>query len=152
MIRNLNQLDFRAYGIIPMERVHGGQTATVEGSSRMLELQEREALPVYRAAEDTWVRNEAGMTVLSVSVDGDYYQSFYLDKTVCLKTGVYFTLAAFRQKAAVTLTSHQEPEITGDSRPADSVYLSHQIRAKGLCTFFYQDRERGFSSPARSIR
>ena len=150
MIRNLNQLNFRGFGTILPERADSTGTAGRAGNRRLLHLSTRKEVPIYRAAGDTWVTNQSGMTVLSVSMDGENFQHFYLDKPVCVKAGAYFTLAPFRQESTAVMTAVEEPVDTGITSPVDSFYLPHRIHVTSLYTFFYQEREKGFFFPGEA--
>ena len=92
MIRNLNQVSFQGFGTILPERSRGLRAGT--GELRQTLQLDGDHAPVYRCTEDVWLVCGAGMTVLSVSHDADTYQDFYLDKAVCVKAGVYFSLMA----------------------------------------------------------
>ena len=150
MIRNLNQLNFRGFGTILPERADSTGTAGRAGNRRLLHLPTRKEVPIYRAAGDTWVTNQSGMTVLSVSMDGENFQHFYLDKPVCVKAGVHFTLAPFRQESTAVMTAVEDPVDTGITNPVDSFYLPHRIHVTSLYTFFYQEREKGFFFPGEA--
>ena len=139
MIRNLNQLTFQGFGTILPERAQ--QTKTMEKGAA-LELQQGQA-PVFRAVSDTWLSCGSGMSVLSVSGDGENYQHFYLDKTVCVKPGTLFSLTPFKGDAAVYMAAPETPESLG-SRGSDSLRIEHQVRVEGLYTVFYQEKEQGF--------
>ena len=89
MIRNLNQLNFSGFGTISPERKAAAEAVVKPAQRKILQLQHR-AAPIYRAAADTWLSSSSGMTVLSVSADGNEFQHFYLDKPVCVKKNVFF--------------------------------------------------------------
>ena len=86
MIRNLNQVSFRGYGMILPERAQTNKEMD-KSSRKQLQLEENNAI-VYRAASEVWLNCVTGMSVLSVSLDGEHYHHFYLDKPVCVKEGV----------------------------------------------------------------
>ena len=140
MIRNLNQMTFQGFGTILSER---GQNQKKSSESAIpLQLTEGEAA-IYRAASETWLSCGSGMGVLSVSHDGETYQHYYLDKQVCVKPGVLFSLTPFKGEAMVNLSSRIAPEQVG-TRPNDSLRIEHRMRVEGLYTFFYQEKEQGF--------
>ena len=140
MIRNLNQVAFQGYGTILSERSYTSFPDTE--SKYLLELGQGD-VSVYRAACNTRMRVSEGKCVLSVSVDGENFQQFYLDKPICIQEGVYFILIPFKGEATIAVAADTEPEQVG-KRPCDSVRVDHQIRVEGLYTFFYQEREQGF--------
>ena len=92
MIRNLNQMTFQGFGTVLPEK---NQNAKAFEKSNKIALYPGE-VPVYRAVCDTWVNCAGGMSVLSVSRDGEGYQQYYLDKMVCIKPGILFSLSAFQ--------------------------------------------------------
>ena len=141
MIRNLNQVNFRGFGSILPERGQA-QKGGDRGDRRVLYLEPGMAR-VYRAVSECWLSSASGMTVLSVSEDGNLYQHFYLDKRVCIKPGILFYVTPFQGTSSVELSARTEPEAAG-TREADSLRVDHGIRVGGLYTFFYQEKEQGF--------
>ena len=142
MIRNLNQMTFREFGTILSER---RQAAKAVDKGSALTLLTGEA-PVYRAAAETWFSCGTGMAVLAASVDGVQFQYFYLDKTVCVKSGICYSLTPFHDTATVQISCETEPEQVG-TRASDPLRIDHRLRVSGLYTFFYQEKEQGFLFP-----
>jgi len=140
MIRNLNQMTFQGFGTIPPERSQNQKKNTE--STVSLQLSVGDAL-VYRAMSDTWLSCGSGMGVLSVSMEGEVYQHYYLDKQVCIKPGILFSLTPFKGEASVNLFSRVSPEQVG-TRVNDSLRVEHRMRVEGLYTFFYQEKEQAF--------
>ena len=149
MIRNLNQLNFTGFGTVAPERAPESGSDNVP--SRNVIHARQDFSPVYRAASDTWLYCAAGMTVLSVSTDGENFQDFYLDKTVCIREGICFCISPFRQDAtSAGYSAAAEPElISTESQPQD-LRVRHSIRVTELYTFFYQEKEQGFFFPGES--
>ena len=145
MIRNLNQLTFQGFGTILPEK---SQTLKTVDKGNLLMLYPGEAV-VYRAVCDTWLNCGSGMTVLSVSRDGENYQHYYLDKMVCVKPGVLFSLSPFQGEAATYLSAKLEPEKVG-FRDCDSLKVEHKVLVSGLYTFFYHEKEQGFLFPGEA--
>ena len=139
MIRNLNQMTFKSFGNTLTERPHAGKTLE---KPRSVVLSQAEAV-VYRAVSDTFLAVGDGNSVLSVSHDGQHFQHFYLDKALCVKPGVYFSLTPLQKESSVLMSARQEPEALG-KRAGDSLRIEHRIRVDGLYTFFYQEKEPGF--------
>ena len=139
MIRNLNQMTFQGFGTILPERA---QTNRSMDKGTVLELIQGQA-PVFRAASETWLSCGSGMSVLSMSEDGENFQHFYLDKTVCVKAQAIFSLTPFKGDSSVFVSARVAPENLG-SRGGDSLRIEHQLRVEGLYTFFYQEKEQGF--------
>ena len=140
MIRNLNPMTFQGFGSILPERAQS--TKTIDKGTA-LELKQQVEAPVYRAASDTWLSCGNGMSVLSVSKDGENYQYFYLDKTACVKSQIFFSLTPFKGDASVYISSREEPVYIG-TRENDSLRIDHKLSVDGLYTFFYQEKEQGF--------
>lgn len=140
MIRNLNQLNFNGFGIVAPERK---DQCTGDAPRQRLE-STADSTPLYRAECDTWLYGVGGMTVLSVSSDGTIFQDFYLDKSVCVRQGVYFSIAPFRQDyACAEFTAAVKPLQIGLRQPED-LLMRHNLRVTQLYTFFYQEKEQGF--------
>ena len=137
MIRNLNQLNFSGFGTVAPERK--GQSDGTDVRKRLESGADH--APLYRAECDTWLFGVGGMTVLSVSKDGGVFQDFYLDKSVCVRKGVYFSIAPFRQEyACAEYMADVEPAVLGARQPED-LLARHNLRVIQLYTFFYQEKE-----------
>ena len=141
MIQNLNQVTFQDYGSVVSERAQAAHNVIKTGAPSM------QLVPgdvtVCRTMSDTWVNCGTGVSVLSVSTDGENYQHFYLDKPACIRKGVYFVLNPFKGDAAVRIYTAEEPENVG-TKPGDSLRMDRRLCVDGLYTFFYQEKEQGF--------
>lgn len=147
MIRNLNQVTFQGFGTVPPERTQSIKDFDKNAASVWTLSQSETA--VCRAREETWVSCGSGMSVLSVSRDGEQYQHYYLDKAVRVKQGIYFTLSPFMGEATALVFSREEPERVG-VKPSDSLRVDSKLRVNGIYTFFYQEKEQGFLFPGES--
>ena len=147
VIQNLNPMTFRGFGSILSERPQSSKTFDID-QTLVLNESQTDAV-VYRAMSETWVNMGSGMSVLSVSMDGEDYQHFYLDKPVCVKEQVFFAVTAFRGDASAAMAAKIQPEIVG-RRSNDSHCVNHRLRIDGLYTFFYQEKEQGFLFPGES--
>ena len=147
MIRNLNQVTFQGFGTVPPERTQSAKMFD-KNTAVTLKLSQLETW-VYRAKSETWVTCGTGMSVLSVSQDGENYQQYYLDKPVCIKPGILFSLSPFMGEAAVLLYAADAPDQIGN-RSSDRLRLDHQRKVEGIYTFFYQEKEQGFLFPGES--
>ena len=147
MIRNLNQVTFQGFGNVPPER---SQNATLFEKSEAvsLRLSQTETV-IYRASADTWVTFDSGISVLSVSHDGENYQHFYLDKPVCVKESVIFAVSPFMGEATASLYSKESPEQIG-MKNSDSLRVERQFRVESIYTFWYQEKEQGFLFPGEA--
>ncbi len=143
MIRNLNPMTFQNFGALLPER-----SKPVEGEGIVYSLGQDKAA-VCRALSDTALRCSSGKSVLSVSLDGDAFQHFYLDKPVCVHAGVLFYMTPFLGEAAVTISAQRLPEQVG-TRATDSHRVDPRLHIGGLYTFFYQEREQGFVFPGEA--
>ena len=150
MIRNLNQLDFSGFGPISPERPPSVEAAIKTPPRTLLQLQDRDA-PIYRAACNTWLYCNSGMTVLSVSADGQDFQHFYLDKPVCVDSNIFFCLSPFRQATSTAEISAEIPPVYQQRRQKiNDFQVSHKLCVSALYTFFYHEKERGFFFPGES--
>lgn len=147
MIRNLNQLTFQGFGTVPPERTQSAKMFD-KNTAAAIKLSDAEA-QVFRAKTETWVTCGSGMSVLSVSQNGNIYQDYYLDKPVCIRPDILFSLAPFMGEADVFLSAQTAPEQVG-VRSAQSLRVDHQLWVEGIYTFFYQEKEQGFLFPGES--
>ena len=147
MIRNLNQVTFQGFGTVPPERTQNARGFD-KSAAKTLSLSQSEA-GIYRAVTDTWVVNGNGSSVLSVSLDGEVYQDYYLDKPVCIKPRILFSVSPFMGSSDILLYSKEAPEPVG-TRSADSQRVGHQMQVEGIYTFFYQEKEQGFLFPGEA--
>ena len=144
MIRNLNQLNFKEYGVVFSERPSGEEQRMYGALRKTLSLTAgKQAL--YRAACDTMIRYISGSSVLAVSLDGEDFQHYYLDKQVCIPAGVYFSLSSFLQEgSAVELRGDTFPEELGTCQDDKDYHDKNSLRVTEVYTFFYHEKERGF--------
>ena len=147
MIRNLNQMTFREYGAVMPERNRSDKAAEMTQELSLSVDNARTAL--YIATADTRLRMHSGMSVLSVSLDGEKFENFYLDKSVNLREGVYFAVIPFMRDAVVNMVAAKQPEQAGE-RPCDSLRMDRRLRVGGIYTFYYQEREQGFLFPGEA--
>ena len=147
MIHNLNQVSFQGYGTILPERSGDTRNGGV-GVHQTLSLV-CGTVPVYRAISEVWLTCGTGMSVLSVSHDGQSFRYFYLDKPVCIRPGVTFSLMPLHGDATAEIVSPIHPEQVG-TRSGDSLRVDKQMHVDGLYTFFNQEKEQGFLFPGES--
>ena len=144
MIRHLNQLNFKDFGTVPPERTNAAAASASNLQTITISSNQADAA-VYQALTETSLVCGKGMTVLSVSLDHKNFQHYYLDKGVCIRSGVYFTLSPFQQNAFdVSLSAQILPKRTEDSLPPQDFHFSSLVRVTNLHTFFYHEKERGF--------
>ncbi len=144
MIRNLNHITFKDFGAVSQERSLAAGNPTAPADRTELSLVQHEA-PIYRAISPVWLYSGSGMTVLSVSKNGDSFQHFYLDKPVRVDPGILFCLSPFRQESShAFLSAVVPPETTGKQHSVDQFQINHRLWVTDLYTFFYHEKERGF--------
>ena len=139
MILQLNPETFRNFGTVLPEK---GQSMKYLEKSEKIVLKPGEA-PVYRAVCEVWLNFAGGMTVLSVSQDGNSFQHYYLDKQICIKPGIHFSLSPFQGESTAYMYAKLDPERIG-SRDSDNLKVEHKVRVSSLFSFFYQEKEPGF--------
>ncbi len=149
MIFNLNQLSFQSYGTIESERARARDLTQKAPQRQVLELTSGE-VPVYRADSPVWLCNHSNMTVLSVSADGEGYQHYYLDKVVCVKPGIWFSLHPYSGVSSAEIAGEALPAAVGTMGAGDEFRLRHQLQISSIYTFFYQEKERGFTFPGEA--
>ena len=150
MVRHLNQLNFKDFGTVPPERTSNGASPAANTQTVTVSSQQGDAA-IYQALSDTFLYCGKGMTVLSVSLDQKIFQHYYLDKGVCIREGVYFSLSPFQQNSfEVSLSAQLLPQPAEASLPAQDFRFSPHVRVTELYTFFYHEKERGFIFPGES--
>lgn len=147
MIRNLNQVTFQGFGSVPPERTQNAKLFE-KNEAVSLALSQSETV-IFRAKADTWVTFDSGISVLSVSHDGENYQHFYLDKPVCIRADVLFAVSPFMGEATAFLYAKEAPEEIG-TKHADSLRVDRQFRVESIYTFWYQEKEQGFLFPGEA--
>ena len=132
MIRNLNPIAFQGFGTVLSERAHTAKRLVKE--EKNLKTLPREDASVYKTQGDVWMDFSTGMSVLSVSKDGENFLHFYLDKPVCIKADVYFCLFAFRGDAQAYVVWDKAPVEIG-KRDTENLSLDHRLHARSIYTY-----------------
>ena len=141
MIRNLNQVTFQGFGTVPPERSHS--TGGFDKNAVTPFPLSQENAVIFRALSDTWAAGGSGSSVLSVSLDGENYQDYYLDKPVCIKPGVLFIITPFVGQADALLWASTPPEKVG-TRNFTEPQIDRQLQVEDVYTYIYQEKEKGF--------
>ena len=144
MISNLNQLSFQAYGTIESERVRG-RDLTQKAEQRQIRELTRGECPVFVCDSEVWLCNHADMTVLSVATEGESFRHFYLDKVICIKPGVRFAIHPYQERSSVDMACSETPREVARLNAGDEFRLRRQIQVSSIYTFFYQEKEKGFT-------
>ena len=141
MIRNLNPIAFQGFGMVMSERAHA--VRKVEKESKNLKKLTQGEVDVYRVQSEVWMDFGSGMTVLSVSKDGNNFLQFYLDKPICIKSDIYFALYPFQGDSEAYVFWETAPLRVGTRTP-EAMQLDHRFHTEDIYTFFYQEKEQGF--------
>lgn len=108
------------------------------------------SVTAYRTVAPLWLGAEAGMSIVSVSEDGEIFADFYLDKAVQLKGGIWFRLTAFGGKASVQMGGSSMPLSLGSHLSRRDFAVRPKVRVECLYTLFYQEKEAGFLFPGEA--
>ena len=141
MIRNLNPIAFQGFGTVLSERAQAPNRPVKE--EKNLQKLSTEDACVYKAQGEVRMDFSKGMTVLSVSKDGETFLHFYLDKPVCIKADIYYSLFAYRGDAEAYVAWDLPPVEVG-KRGAERLLSEHRLHTGNIYTFFYHEKEQGF--------
>lgn len=139
MIQNLNRLSFQPYGSI-LPKIPGQDGWEQPWKSVTLIAS---ASPAWQATADTYLICDSGMAVLSLSKDGNLFHDFYLDKTVMIHEGVFFSVSPFQEQTTIRYASEKKP-ISLPDRPLNHLHIQRKLDVQALYTLFYQEKEQGF--------
>ena len=145
MIRHLSPEGFRQYGTI----LPKAGSLSKKPNHHSIFLKER-TVSSYRTVAPLWLGAESGLTILSVSADGESFTDFYLDRAVRLKSGIWFELAGFRGSGGVQMGGSSMPLSLGQSADARDFAVQPSVQVDCLYTLFYQEREAGFVFPGET--
>jgi len=143
MIQHLNPVRFQQFGTILPERRHGAPAPAYGDNWQTLRLTTEDS-PVYLTETETLLTAADGITILSVSADGDSFQDFYLDKPVKLQPGIRFCLTALRGTSCAAVSAEAIPSPAGTYTRTEGFSVNHLLHVKSLYTFFYHEKEQGF--------
>ena len=145
MIRHLSPEGFRQYGTI----LPKAGSLSKKPNHHSIFLKER-TVSSYRTVAPLWLGAESGLTILSVSADGESFTDFYLDRAVRLRSGIWFELAGFRGSGGVQMGGSSMPLSLGQSADARDFAVRPSVQVDCLYTLFYQEREAGFVFPGET--
>ncbi len=146
MIQNLNRLSFSPFGTLSPEPPDCQDWAQPWNDLNL----NTNSAPTWQANADVLLFCDSGMAVLSVSTDGNTYSDFYLDKSVTIHPGVYFSVSPFQEETAVCFCSHAVPKALADRPMPESLHINRTLKIERLYTLFYQEKEQGFLFPGES--
>ncbi len=141
MIRNLNQVTFQPFGIVPSERTQNARNIDRNAAKTWQLSQEKS--DVFRARSEVFLTSGTGSAILYASLDGVNVFHYYLDKPVIINPGVMYAVVPFLGDASVQIYARELPEKLGSQVPGN-LRVDHQVRVDGIYTFFYQEKEQGF--------
>ena len=76
----------------------------------------------------------ASLAVLSLSSDGATYHDFYLDKSVKINGGIFFSVYPFQEHASIRIASPSHP-ITMDSHPINkNLHIHRKLDIRAIYT------------------
>lgn len=148
MIEEINERSFRAYGRSLGQKNPRVQPA-VEGWAGALEhvTRENNRMRMHPDAE-VYLDFGRGMAMLTVALapDGDGLRSFYLDKPVCIRRGVYYCVLPLDESCDVYVlapTGAQTLYAPLRTEGAETG-IAPRMTIRGIRTLFYQEKEEGF--------
>jgi len=104
----------------------------------------------YKTVAPVWLGAEAGLAILSVSLDGKEFADFFLDKAVQLKGSIWFQLTGLGGSATVQLGGSSMPLDLGQRMGNRDFAVRPKVRVESLYTVFYQEKEAGFVFPGET--
>ena len=139
MIRHLNPEAFRRFGTIlsdpgSLSRKPNHHSIDLPGG----------AVSCYRTAAPVYLGSESGLTILSLSLDGAFFEDFFLDKTVQIKGGIWIELTGLGGSATVQMGGLSMPLELGQRMGNRDFAVRPKVRVESLYTVFYQEKEAGF--------
>ena len=147
MIRNLNKLTFSRYGKVLQDRLPNRGFPQEPGWREELRtITEQERQLYQMTASRLFLDFEEGMTILAVSLDSQKLEFFYLDKPVCLKSGIYFALIPYQGSCRVRVCMQDGVTlpVVRQLNVLESFKISNHLCVKDIYTLFYQEKEKGF--------
>ena len=140
MIQNLNRLSFHPFGTIlpdiPMQTEWEQPWKTLNLNA--------DHVPAWQANADTWLACEQGMAVLSLSTDGTIWHDFYMDKSVKIHSGIYFSVSPFQENATIRYASPALPLPIPPRQSVGELHIRRKLNIEKIYTMFYQEKEQGF--------
>ncbi len=149
MIKNLNRLSFTRYGqVLESKLPDRGFPVDPEWSVEMRTVHNRTGHYTCFQDSEIYLDFEKGMAVLEVALDEciknvDY---FYLDKPICVKRGVYFTITPFKDHCTVRIAyvKGARSNLVFVPPGKKEFTISPKLVVNNIYTLFYQEKEKGF--------
>ncbi len=149
MIKNLNKLSFSQYGQIlddklPNRGFPSGPMWNIEQRT----MRNHTGHYTCFINSEVYLDYKEGMAILEVSTDSgaDRIDYFYLDKPVCLKSGICFAITPFKDFCTIKIAYIKCAQSNWISAPPGRTKLtiSPRLTVKDIYTLFYQEKEKGF--------
>ena len=149
MIRNLNRMSFAAYGRVLGEKLNGhGFPSGPQWNAAQQTIVGKANVFYCCADADVYMDYESGMAVLLVTKNAQdgAVESFYLDKPVCIDSGVYYCVLPFDESCTIHLCQHRDARCIRVEREGEGALrdLRANMNIHGIRTLFYQEKENGF--------
>lgn len=149
MIKNLNKLSFTQYGqVLDNKLPNRGFPEGPKWSEEMRTVRNRTGHYTCFQDSEIYLDFEEGMAILEVALDDrikniDY---FYLDKPVCIKRGVYFTITPFKDYCTVRIAyiKGAQSNLVFVPPVKKKLTISPKLKINDIYTLFYQEKEKGF--------
>ena len=144
MIRHLNPENFRGFGTIlsngSLSQKPNYHSIYLPGGT----------VSRYQTVAPVWLGAEAGLAILSLSLDGKTYEDFFLDKAVKVRGGVWLELTGLGGSATVQIGGFSMPLELGQRMGDRDFAVRPKVRVESLYTVFYQEKEPGFVFPGEA--
>ena len=144
MIQHLNPVDFQNFGTILPERTRASGTDTLETLSLTSENK------LYQSDIPVGLRPGAETAILSVSLEGQNYLDFYLDKPIMVNAGVFFSLKGLHPDSTVLVAGGANMKAMGSCPHSVDFAVSGNLQVNQLYTCFYHEKEKGFLFPGEA--
>ena len=151
MLENLTFLTFKPYGVIEPKGYEQARKKLGYQDIKRAELTRKVPDKLFVSNTDTIMDLTGGTAVLYVGVSPEVLVPFIFDKTVVVKSGIYYYATPLLQKASIIYS-----EGTGERReiaipPLDmNIYVNSTINVGRIYTLLYHEKEVGFRSKAEA--
>jgi len=145
MIRHLNPVDFQKFGTILSERARESGRDALEALDITFGNNK-----IYQSDIPVELRSGDRTAILFVSLDGQNFLDFYLDKPIQVNAGVFFSLNALHPNSTVFVTGRARLKTVGNHPHSGDFAVSGNLQVNKLYTCFYHEKEKGFLFPGEA--
>ena len=145
MIRHLNPIDFQKFGTILPERTN----QAVVNAMRKINLTSGNNI-IYRSDIPVQIRPGEQTALLSVSLDGQRFSDFYLDKPILINAGILFSFNALQPEATILVSANAQLQEMGSYPHSGDFSVAGNLQVNKLYTCFYHEKEKGFFFPGEA--